>query len=445
MTVRQLRRERTAQQALQVRERTAKVDQRLAALLQANKECEQKLLDALEVTVPTRRRVKDSTLKDFAKLLKGQLVAFIHVRKYKDMNSDKWPNKGTLTEAETGVENLIKIAFDVRARPLLLEKNIATESGNAIATDQSPTQQMPTFATVDVLRNSIDVVNDRSFVITDDWLTKVKDAFDSSDCCLEVCSDVPKLQVRADLLFRILWTRLDQHVKDRVPPTKHEHWVFDFVRMNLSRMAAVMVYFDHIQDDLECLVGRSNKCLLRNASNNFIPLKNGTPAAKELEGCYLYYDTTGGDWIRSGKVIGRPFQVRHKEHQKHSLLKESTSSRFYTTFPSRDATLDTQHTRQGYFENLEIYCGVGISRKEPGLSYLKDTGPESVFVCNDNYLRYVNMVSFRGVVDPTEKQMHMIGYLCELAYDLAIAPANNVSESPGFEGPLGIFGGASTK
>ncbi len=94
---------------------------------------------------------------------------------------------------------------------------------------------------------------------------------------------------------------------------------------------------------------------------------------------------------------------------------------------------------------MEIYCGVGISRKEPGLSYLKDTGPESVFVCNDNYLRYVNMVSFRGVVDPTEKQMHMIGYLCELAYDLAIAPANNVSESPGFEGPLGIFGGASTK
>jgi hypothetical protein len=39
-----------------------------------------------------------------------------------------------------------------------------------------------------------------------------------------------------------------------------------------------------------------------------------------------YYDTAGGDWIPSGKVIGRPFEVRHKEHQQCSLLKESKSS-----------------------------------------------------------------------------------------------------------------------
>jgi len=167
--------------------------------------------------------------------------------------------------------------------------------------------------------------------------------------------------------------------------------------------------------------------------NKFIPLKDGTAAAKESEGCYHYYDTTGGDWIRSGKVIGRPFEARHKEHQKSSLLKESTPSRFYTTFPSRDGTLNTQHTRQGFFEDLGISFGAGISRKEPGLSYyLKDTVPQSVFVCNSNYLRYLNMVKFRGIVNVREKQLHMVGYLCELGYDLAIPPANNVSESPGF-------------
>jgi hypothetical protein len=111
--VRQQRRERMALQALQVMERTAKNDQRRApySVLQANKECERKLLDALEVT---------TGLKHFAKLLKGQLVAFIHARKYQDVNSDKRQNKGTLAEAERGVENLIKIAFDIRASPLLL-------------------------------------------------------------------------------------------------------------------------------------------------------------------------------------------------------------------------------------------------------------------------------------------------------------------------------------
>jgi hypothetical protein len=112
--------------------------------------------------------------------------------------------------------------------------------------------------------------------------------------------------------------------------------------------------------------------------------------------------------------------------------------------PSRDAALDTRHTQQGFLDNLVIYCGVGIFRKEPGLSYLKDTGPESVFVCSGDYLRYLNRVKFRGIVNVEEKQVHMIEYLCELGY-LAIAPANNVSESPGFETPLGVFGGSSTK
>jgi transposase len=62
-----------------------------------------------------------------------------------------------------------------------------------------------------------------------------------------------------------------------------------------------------------------------------ILLEDCTAAAKELEGRYLYYDTTGGDWVRSGKVIGRPFGVRHKEHKQCSLLKESKSSTLYTT------------------------------------------------------------------------------------------------------------------
>jgi hypothetical protein len=37
----------------------------------------------------------------------------------------------------------------------------------------------------------------------------------------------------------------------------------------------------------------------------------------------------------------------------------------------------------------------------------------------------------------------MVGFLFELGYDLMIADGDNVSESPGFEPCLGIFGGSS--
>jgi hypothetical protein len=48
---------------------------------------------------------------------------------------------------------------------------------------------------------------------------------------------------------------------------------------------------------------------------------------------------------------------------------------------------------------------------------------------------------FRGCSTLEEKQLHMVGYLFELAYNLMIAPQDNVSRSPGFESCLGIFGG----
>jgi hypothetical protein len=51
-------------------------------------------------------------------------------------------------------------------------------------------------------------------------------------------------------------------------------------------------------------------------------------------------------------------------------------------------------------------------------------------------------VNFANAKDIKAKQLHMVGYLCELVYDLALTPGDNVSQSPGFETPLGIFGGS---
>ena len=57
-------------------------------------------------------------------------------------------------------------------------------------------------------------------------------------------------------------------------------------------------------------------------------------------------------------------------------------------------------------------------------------------------LERVAAINFPGSLTLAEKQLHMAGYLFELVYDLVISPRDNVSRSPGFETPLGIFGGS---
>jgi hypothetical protein len=57
-------------------------------------------------------------------------------------------------------------------------------------------------------------------------------------------------------------------------------------------------------------------------------------------------------------------------------------------------------------------------------------------------LERIGAVNFQKAKDLEAKQLHMVGYLCELVHDLALAPGDDVSQSPGFETPLGIFGGA---
>lgn len=39
--------------------------------------------------------------------------------------------------------------------------------------------------------------------------------------------------------------------------------------------------------------------------------------------------------------------------------------------------------------------------------------------------------------DIINKQLHLVGYLFELCYDIAISPMNIVSQSPGFESFVG--------
>jgi hypothetical protein len=165
---------------------------------------------------------------------------------------------------------------------------------------------------------------------------------------------------------------------------------------------------------------------------SFIPLvvrssDSLTPAAEKMEGCYLYFDGEEAVWIRSGKVCGRTFAERHKEHKKSSELKCETSrqSRFYTHYPSKTATAAPVRSRRGFFDDLSMYCGLAFDRG-PSLHFLQDD-ENGIFRWDKDCLNSLLKVKILGTVTLNDKKLHMVAYLCELVYDLMIAPGANLS------------------
>jgi hypothetical protein len=83
-------------------------------------------------------------------------------------------------------------------------------------------------------------------------------------------------QRQSDALYRILFSQLNERIKLRVTDSaKRSHWVWDFVRNNLSRMASIMVLMKQIQDDLEAMGRHRNRCFLRHCEA-FTPISVNT-------------------------------------------------------------------------------------------------------------------------------------------------------------------------
>jgi hypothetical protein len=142
-------------------------------------------------------------------------------------------------------------------------------------------------------------------------------------------------------------------------------------------------------------------------------------------------------------VIGRTLLVRHKEHHKSSKLQTTKDyeSKFYRTYPSIEALSQMgnhAYCRHGTFEKLQLFSGLTFSRERNTEFLISNSG---IFNWPDELLKNIEKVNFAGTRSIKEKQLHMVAYLCELAYDIALGSDHNVSESPGFEMPLGIFGG----
>ena len=238
---------------------------------------------------------------------------------------------------------------------------------------------------------------------------------------------------RADILAGLLVARLRRHVLRRIPSNNgaRDHEVLKCAARNLPAMAALLTVRNLVLDDIK--VAKSNECVFSGEVFRFDQI---TAENTHMEGAYLYRHCHV--WVRSGKVSGSVvnFKTRHRQHAAASLKGES---RFYRTFPSaKIKETENYSIRRGVFEKLGHYVGFGFDRQQQAaVAAICDVSRSGLFVWPKATLDCIK----RANETRANSQLKCISYLWELVFDLCLGPAN-VSESPGFESYLRIFGGA---
>ena len=419
-------------------------------VLAANLECERKLQTLIGGKETSEScSVADAELWHFQKCKKPQLQAFIIARLTEDVSKtvNIPKNKGKLAKAEVdGAETLVRRAYDLRGHDLKLKDKVSEPETPVDAAFQS---SFPHAEVATVYQ--VPGIQEYQFSPTNNFVELLKQAFDPNEITkirLVDLSDpdaLAQLQQRTVMLHDILQQRLTRHIQERVKDkSKHDHWVWTFARRNIGRVAAAMVAFGHVRKDLTTAKRDFEECLLAGVSKgSFISIE--TIEVRNMEGCYLWYDTERECWVRSGKAVGadRSFGVRGSEHHERALQQsvQDLDSYAYNCYPSSRARTHVKGEKRGDFEDLQTYCALGFSRKfESSLDTICEIKEEGDCLLEWDKVTVQRMKKLKlGGDSLRETQLHFVGFLLELCYDLALSPKANVSRSPGFEAPLGIY------
>lgn len=190
----------------------------------------------------------------------------------------------------------------------------------------------------------------------------------------------------------------------------------------------------------------NDACLLKQPNDDnqkFIKLVGdaSTDWIYNLEGCYLHYNHKKCQWIQSGKAVGetRSLGIHNKEHANNAKLEkqEHIDKQFYHSYPDRTSKHIVEKGRKGFFQDLDEYCGVGFSRS--GVQEVNNltSVEDGILTWTKKIIDYSTDKESGTII--VDKQLHLVGYLWELGYDLMIPPHCNVSTSSGFETPLGEY------
>jgi hypothetical protein len=211
-------------------DKAKKIASQATAILACNEECEQVLYEAMKLpddsTSRGRHALANAELKDFAILQKKLLKAFIHVRETEKLKyAGSFPqNKGKLKEAEDGIDNMIRRAFENRSRALKLQSVALVGEPSAVATDEATDEAIVPL----ILRSTLGVnhyqPSDCGF-LTPGWISSIMSGTIVTGTSISetahVWNDLQQFKEKASLLATAIAGRLPSHLHNRVKDKKN--------------------------------------------------------------------------------------------------------------------------------------------------------------------------------------------------------------------------------
>jgi hypothetical protein len=132
--------------------------------------------------------------------------------------------KGSIAEAEGGEDTLLRVAYDMRNRKVIMSLPPDTAASPQTSPDSTP---MPTIRRMSISPDhSVSAGEDLKF-LTRDWMRVASMAFEFPPHRAEAISriSIENIQTTVGLLSSLLKKRLEKHIKNRIQEErKHRHW-----------------------------------------------------------------------------------------------------------------------------------------------------------------------------------------------------------------------------
>ena len=153
---------------------------------------------------------------------------------------------------------------------------------------------------------------------------------------------------------------------------------------------------------------------------------------------YEYVDTVSCVFVTSGRVGGLGFVEGGYDHVKGSKEKRS-SAMFYILYPSKELSRSNSK-RKGDCKLLIQVVAAGCDPKSEHVENLdKYYNNGGVIILSKEEERLIKSSMKNLKCLSKVKFKHMLAYLMEMGYKLALAPGDVASANPGFESVLGFL------
>ena len=275
----------------------------------SSKACETKISELLN-----GEELKNLTHEILNSLLADELKIFI-LSHDPNVTKSRLPKKGKVGDAIKGEKNLIRLAFDLRDSPNILESQLSASESDLHTTECNSSSRDFIYHSV-VVTSDPEVIRASTLLGKPNWMDDVEMCFNSNHKMKQV-KVTDEIGTKADILQRVLNTRLTKHLNICIEQNNiRKHWSFAWARKNMGVVSALMTLYDMVKDKVIML--DENSTLLKSKDNYILV---GADESNK-HGAYLYYDNNDEKWIRSGKTTGNPFIVRHQAHAKKGSGKD---------------------------------------------------------------------------------------------------------------------------